>query len=487
MRKGFLSDADNERPTHSAGLTKRDRRKKHAPPDDAFLPLQSLALLDDDDKDEDDNPSAKTLVDLDAVDSADAAHEYSKTYAMTHLSAFTQLELKLDPMVNVAFANDLSAVRFNRRMWGHHDGSGLGAEKCSMLLPSGIVLNYLEWGNENAPPIILLHDLNDSCHAWDDVSPLLARRYRVLALDLRGHGETSRSPRREYGIEHLVTDLHELVVRLSLNGREWGGAYTRPWVLCGKGMGGAVAVAYAAAHEGRVAGLVLWDYDPEMRKDRLCFSPYQAALFTGQEQVAALLARDMGLRDDAKYLAINFVNRAEHVDEADEKAGARFRMDPHFFLADHSPGLAWTQLRAVAPGCAVLILHNQSSVDWTYERALAVHDALARGGEAGAPSSLALAVVSRGTVRDDDGNLVEDIAKLFGGVAKHVLEFADGIDRAARARLKASGGVRYQPVSAVELEAKATEREAIRQAAREAAGFMRKDDPPPPSFESFDD
>ena len=52
------------------------------------------------------------------------------------------------------------------------------------------------------------------------------------------HGDTSRSPRHEYGIDALVEDLHEMAVRLSLNGRDWGGAFTRPWVPCGEGMGG---------------------------------------------------------------------------------------------------------------------------------------------------------------------------------------------------------------------------------------------------------
>ena len=48
-------------------------------------------------------------------------------------------------------------------------------------------------------------------------------------------------------------DVHELVVRLSLNGRAWGGEFTRPWVLAGRGMGAAVAVAYAAQHKVRVS------------------------------------------------------------------------------------------------------------------------------------------------------------------------------------------------------------------------------------------
>ena len=176
---------------------------------------------------------------------------------------------------------------------------------------------------------MLLHDVASCAHEWDEVARPLAETFRVLALDLRGHGESTHSSRTthylllttdkptastcflllsthyagesthssrsEYGLEHLVGDVHELVVRLSLNGRAWGGEFTRPWVLAGRGMGAAVGVAYAAQHKGRVGGLVLWDYDPEWPKDRLNMYPYQAAEFPCQEACAAMLNGAMKL------------------------------------------------------------------------------------------------------------------------------------------------------------------------------------------------
>ena len=126
-------------------------------------------------------------------------------------------------MAALNFVNNLKVVSFNRKIHGHHDGEGHGGAQKTLLLPSGIVLQYLDWGNEHAPPIVLLHDCSECAHNWDEVARPLAARFRVLALDLRGHGETSWSSAREYGVEAHVGDLHELVVRLSLNGREWGG------------------------------------------------------------------------------------------------------------------------------------------------------------------------------------------------------------------------------------------------------------------------
>ena len=287
MKKGFLTAPDPP---------KKPRRKKAALPDEAFLPAESYALANED----------ELAVDpmVADIDSSEAAHEYSVEYCRAHCNQYNQATMKLDPYVNMAFCEDLRVVFFNRKMHGHHDGGGKGGAQRTMLLPSGIVMHYLEWGSEQAPPIVMLHDVCDSCHSWDDVAQPLAQKYRVLALDLRGHGESSWSSRREYGVEHHVEDVHELVVRLSLNGREWGGAHTRPWVLCGKGMGGAVAAAYAARHVGRVAGLVLWDYDPEWPKDRLCFYPYQAGHFLDQEPLAVLLGQTLGLEKDPKYLSI---------------------------------------------------------------------------------------------------------------------------------------------------------------------------------------
>ena len=119
----------------------------------------------------------------------------------------------------------------------------------------------------------------------------------------------------------------------------------------------------------------------------------------------------------------------------------------------------------------------------SFERANEVHAALQRAGE---HVDVSLAIASRSSTRDEEGELVEDIQRLYGGVAKHIRELADAVDKAARAKLKSEGGVRYELISQEEIDAKEAARRARRQEAREAAGFMKKDDPPPPSFDDFD-
>ncbi len=46
---------------------------------------------------------------------------------------------------------------------------------------NGLRLHYLEWGDPDAPPVMLLHGGNQSAHSWDLVSLVLASRFHVLA------------------------------------------------------------------------------------------------------------------------------------------------------------------------------------------------------------------------------------------------------------------------------------------------------------------
>ncbi len=52
-------------------------------------------------------------------------------------------------------------------------------------------LNYVDWGNPGAPPLILVHGGRDHCRNWDWVAADLRRDYHIIAPDLRGHGDSS--------------------------------------------------------------------------------------------------------------------------------------------------------------------------------------------------------------------------------------------------------------------------------------------------------
>jgi pimeloyl-ACP methyl ester carboxylesterase len=114
----------------------------------------------------------------------------------------------------------------------------------------GLRLHCLEWGERgDAPPLVLLHGGSANAHWWDFVAPALAARHHVVALDLRGHGESGASPQRNYAIDTHARDVHALVGTLG----------AEHIVLVGHSFGGFVALACAPGLEAQLAGLVLVD------------------------------------------------------------------------------------------------------------------------------------------------------------------------------------------------------------------------------------
>ena len=79
---------------------------------------------------------------------------------------------------------------------------------------NGLRLHYLEWGNPANPPMILLHGIARHAHTFDHLAPHFARNYHVLALDMRGHGDSAWDPAGAYLVEDHVRDLDALVRQL---------------------------------------------------------------------------------------------------------------------------------------------------------------------------------------------------------------------------------------------------------------------------------
>src|SRR5215831_18913893 len=61
-------------------------------------------------------------------------------------------------------------------------------------------------GREDLPPLVLVHGLGLDHGMWDPQMPALLRRFRVLRVDLRGHG-ASDAPAGDYSIEQLSRDV----------------------------------------------------------------------------------------------------------------------------------------------------------------------------------------------------------------------------------------------------------------------------------------
>jgi pimeloyl-ACP methyl ester carboxylesterase len=121
------------------------------------------------------------------------------------------------------------------------------------LVPlNGLVHHYLEWGDAEAPAVLLLHGLRSYARTWEPVAEALSRTHRVIALDFRGRGDSAWDPQRQYFADTYLRDVEDLVAHLGL---------TR-FAVVGHSMGGTVGYAYAARHPDQVDALVVEDIGP---------------------------------------------------------------------------------------------------------------------------------------------------------------------------------------------------------------------------------
>jgi pimeloyl-ACP methyl ester carboxylesterase len=113
--------------------------------------------------------------------------------------------------------------------------------------------HFLDWGPADAPAVVLLHGGHQSAHSWDLVSLSLARTYRVLALDQRGHGDSEWSRDVSYTNHEMSLDAEAFVQAMNV----------RP-VLVGHSMGGRNAMLLTRRAQDLLGALVIVDVGPEL-------------------------------------------------------------------------------------------------------------------------------------------------------------------------------------------------------------------------------
>ncbi|MGW1738367.1 alpha/beta fold hydrolase [Nocardia sp. NPDC001965] len=104
------------------------------------------------------------------------------------------------------------------------------------------------WGRPGAPGVVLVHGGSAHSGWWDHIAPLLAATYRVVALDLSGHGDSV--VRDRYPLDGWADEVMAAAGAGEIAGR--------PYIV-GHSMGGGVAAAVGARHRDSVAGLVIID------------------------------------------------------------------------------------------------------------------------------------------------------------------------------------------------------------------------------------
>lgn len=110
-------------------------------------------------------------------------------------------------------------------------------------------LHYVDWGNESAPPLMLVHGGRDHCRNWDWMAASLRDKYHVFAPDLRGHGDSQWMVGGHYSMIDYVYDVAQLVHQLE----------AAPITLVGHSLGGAICLQYAGIYPNKVKKVVSID------------------------------------------------------------------------------------------------------------------------------------------------------------------------------------------------------------------------------------
>jgi pimeloyl-ACP methyl ester carboxylesterase len=107
-------------------------------------------------------------------------------------------------------------------------------------------LHYVDWGNPDAPPLLLVHGGRDHCRSWDWVAEELRHDWHIIAPDLRGHGDSAWSPDGNYEMASFVYDLAQLIHQSGL----------APVTIVAHSMGGNISTRYTGLFPENVRKLV---------------------------------------------------------------------------------------------------------------------------------------------------------------------------------------------------------------------------------------
>ena len=107
-------------------------------------------------------------------------------------------------------------------------------------------LHYVDWGNAEKPPLLLIHGGRDHCRNWDWTAEALRDEWHVICPDLRGHGDSQWSPEGSYAMAGYIYDLAQLVHQQRL----------APVSIIAHSLGGNIALRYAGLYPECVTRLV---------------------------------------------------------------------------------------------------------------------------------------------------------------------------------------------------------------------------------------
>ncbi|MBV9330410.1 MAG: alpha/beta hydrolase [Alphaproteobacteria bacterium] len=107
-------------------------------------------------------------------------------------------------------------------------------------------LHYVDWGNEGAPNLLMIHGGRDHCRNWDWVAERLRDRYHIVAPDLRGHGDSEWTTGASYNEINYIYDIAQLVHQKQM----------APVTIIAHSLGGSIALLYSGLFPETVSKVI---------------------------------------------------------------------------------------------------------------------------------------------------------------------------------------------------------------------------------------
>ena len=216
-------------------------------------------------------------------------------------------------------------------------------------------LHYLEWGQAGAPPVIMVHGLSGNAHAFDNLAPHFLPGYHVIAVDVRGRGDSDWAGDADYSNDAYVADLEGLRQALGFERMS----------LVGTSLGGRISMTYAGTYPDRVERTVLNDIGPQIDPkggERIAVSTREAVTsFASMDEVLAWHCQQrpgFSLLSDAEQRVT-----AGHAIKPQPGGGYTWKMDPAVRTDPRRPDpeTSWTLARRI-PGPVLLVRGGDSDL-----------------------------------------------------------------------------------------------------------------------------
>ena len=127
------------------------------------------------------------------------------------------------------------------------------AHETGRVRSGDVAIFYRKLGRPGATPMLIVHGLSYFSYDWLEVAQALGADREVIAMDMRGFGDSDWSPAKDYSVPTMAQDIVNV-----LDHAGWPRA-----LLVGHSMGGRSTTYVAAKHPARAAGLALVDFTPE--------------------------------------------------------------------------------------------------------------------------------------------------------------------------------------------------------------------------------